>query len=154
VGYTEPHWHALVEMMGNPSWAADPRFETGAERARHWDSLRGHLAEWALTQRGLDVLESAQARGVPCCCCFELRDTVRTDHVRVTDSLDGEFPGDPIVIDGRRGWARGGHARLPRRRQAEASGGPLAGVKVIDLGQIVAAPFAGQLLAALGADVF
>lgn len=36
---------------------------------------------------------------------------------------------------------------------ADLSGGPLAGIKVIELGQIAAGPFAGSLLADLGADV-
>ena len=32
-------------------------------------------------------------------------------------------------------------------------GGPLAGLKVLEFGQIAAGPFAGSLLADLGADV-
>jgi len=39
------------------------------------------------------------------------------------------------------------------RRAASSSGGPLAGVRVLDLGAIIAAPFASALLASLGADV-
>jgi formyl-CoA transferase len=35
----------------------------------------------------------------------------------------------------------------------EAATGPLAGVRVIELGSLLAGPFAGQLIADLGADV-
>jgi crotonobetainyl-CoA:carnitine CoA-transferase CaiB-like acyl-CoA transferase len=153
VGYTDPHWRALVEMLGSPEWANDPRFTTGADRARNWDELQERLANWALAQRGADVLEAAQARGAPSCCFFELRDTVSTEHLRATGALDGEFPGDPIVVDGRRGWRTIGDSKPGRQRSTNATSSPLAGIRVIDLGQIVAAPFAGQLLAALGAEV-
>jgi crotonobetainyl-CoA:carnitine CoA-transferase CaiB-like acyl-CoA transferase len=42
---------------------------------------------------------------------------------------------------------------VAERRAASPSGGPLAGVRVLDLGAIIAAPFASALLASLGADV-
>ena len=105
------------------------------------------------------MLEAAQARGVPCCCAFELHDTVRSTHVQETRALESDgvstFPADPIVVNGRRGWTAEADLVATRTepKAGPAAGGPLQGIRIVDLGQIVAAPFAGQLLAALGAEV-
>ena len=40
-----------------------------------------------------------------------------------------------------------------RRMSADTANGPLEGVRVIELGGVVAAPFAGRLLGDYGADV-
>ncbi|MGH2856469.1 MAG: CaiB/BaiF CoA transferase family protein [Solirubrobacteraceae bacterium] len=40
-----------------------------------------------------------------------------------------------------------------RRAQAEAGPGPLAGVRIIELGQLLAGPFTGRLLGDLGAEI-
>ena len=44
-------------------------------------------------------------------------------------------------------------AASPRRERAEAGPGPLAGVRMIELGMLLAGPFAGRLLGDLGAEV-
>ena len=53
----------------------------------------------------------------------------------------------------RGGTQRPGSPLVDPPRAGVADGGPLAGVRVLDLGAIIAGPFAGSLLADLGADV-
>src|SRR5579859_7244936 len=57
-------WQALVEEMGNPSWAEDVRFSSGEGRCQNQDALDAHIASWTAGQDRYALMHRLQARGI------------------------------------------------------------------------------------------
>ena len=62
---TEAQWAALVEAMGSPPWALEPRFATVATRVEHADELDALVEAWTSGRDRYDVMELLQRAGVP-----------------------------------------------------------------------------------------
>ena len=61
----DEQWQALVEAMGNPSWASDIRLQTLLGRMQHHDEIDAHLEQWTSKLQNIEVERLLRPVGVP-----------------------------------------------------------------------------------------
>ena len=61
----QANWERLVQLLGEPTLAADPRFRDNRARMAHREELAGHLAGHFRTRASADWLAALDAAGVP-----------------------------------------------------------------------------------------
>ena len=76
--FNDAEWRALVSMMGEPAWAADPRFATQAARFANQDALDAHIGAWTKVFDRHDLMHRLQAAGVAAGAVQNTEDTI--DH--------------------------------------------------------------------------
>jgi crotonobetainyl-CoA:carnitine CoA-transferase CaiB-like acyl-CoA transferase len=62
---TDAEWASAVGVMGNPAWAADPRFATQEGRLAAQDDIDAGIAEWTRQRTRNETFHAMQAVGVP-----------------------------------------------------------------------------------------
>lgn len=77
--FGDEEWRALVEVMGAPAWAADPRFASSAGRWGAQDDLDRLVADWTRSEDRYDLMQSLQARGIAAAAVQDARDVNETD---------------------------------------------------------------------------
>ncbi len=107
---TEEEWRGLVRALGDPPWAADPRFADMPSRALHRDALDRHLAEWTRERTPHDVMETLQRHGAPAGAVQNGQDLFNDAHLRARGVLVEvehprmptlTFPNTPVRLDGK-----------------------------------------------------
>jgi crotonobetainyl-CoA:carnitine CoA-transferase CaiB-like acyl-CoA transferase len=63
--FTDEQWQAMRKVMGEPAWAAEPRFDTLEGRKANEDDLERLVADWSRDQVAEELMERLQAAGVP-----------------------------------------------------------------------------------------
>ena len=67
VVYNDKHWRSFFELAGDlPTFESDPRFQTAAARAGHYDAIYAHLAGVLATRTSAEWLALLQAADIPC----------------------------------------------------------------------------------------
>jgi benzylsuccinate CoA-transferase BbsF subunit len=61
---SDEEWQALRRVMGDPSWTADPRYDTLAGRKEHEDELEAAMSRWTRQHDARELMERLQAEGI------------------------------------------------------------------------------------------
>jgi len=103
----EAQWQRLVELMGNPEWAQDPRFERGVKRSQHADELDGLLESWFASRTKAEIFQACREKNVPFSPIQDIHEVVECPHLKERDyfvkmehPLAGEItcPGPPYKL--------------------------------------------------------
>ena len=95
--FSEEEWRGLLQALGEPAWAAGPRFETLSSRLRHQEELDRHLEAWTLTLSKYEVMERLQAAGVPSAPVQSMTDRMERDPQTRHRGLFARSASHPII---------------------------------------------------------
>jgi benzylsuccinate CoA-transferase BbsF subunit len=91
-------WLALKQAMEEPSWAADPRFDSALGRWQYRHELDDNLATWTATQDDQELMRELQDLGICAGAALTAKDLVGDPHLKARGVLqEYENPGCPEV---------------------------------------------------------
>jgi crotonobetainyl-CoA:carnitine CoA-transferase CaiB-like acyl-CoA transferase len=167
-------WRGMFAWLGEPEQFADPKFDSISARYAASRELNVAIAELCAVHTKNDLVTDGQRRGVPIAAVLTPAEALSSAHFRAVGALaDVEVaagvgvsvPVGPFVVDGE----HAGYARPARSIGADeaawvtrpsvpsspdgTAGRPFEGMRILDLGVIVAGGELGRLFADLGAEV-
>ncbi len=77
----DDEWQALCDAAGQPGWAADPRFQTAADRKANEDELDELIAGWTRDLEPWEAARTLQAAGVPAGPVLSVFDMITDPHL-------------------------------------------------------------------------
>jgi len=80
-------WRGLLELMGNPEWANDERFNTDQGRHEHIGELRERVAEWAENHTLDELFHEIQRKGSPSAPVNSLEALLNSSQIRARGFL-------------------------------------------------------------------
>ena len=166
-------WRGMRAWLGEPERFADPKFDTIAARYAASRELNEALAELFAAQTMHDLVTEGQRRGVPIAPVLTPAQALASEHLRAVGALADvdlgtdavvSVPVGPFVVDGEHAGyttpapvldaSETTWATEPSTSCVDGTAGrPFDGMRILDLGVIVAGGELGRLFADLGAEV-
>ncbi len=167
-------WRGMRAWLGEPARFADPKFDTIAARYAASRELNEAIAVLFAAQMMDDLVAEGQRRGVPIAAVLTPAQALSSEHFRAVGALaDVEItagaglsvPVGPFVVNGEHAGYATPAPSLGTEETAwatehsdalsvgDAAGRPFDGMRILDLGVIVAGGELGRLFADLGAEV-
>ena len=60
----DDQWEKLVEVMGNPGWARDEKFQDSLSRWENQDEMDAHIEEWTINYTQYELTDLLQKEGI------------------------------------------------------------------------------------------
>lgn len=166
-GRTRPEWERLVEAMGSPEWTKEPRYQRLRAMGQEYpDEVDALIMPWLARHTKAEIEEIADRFRLTIAPLRDLAEVLETPQFAFREFLrewrHGESalkgPGLPFRVSQSRGDRQGpstANSLLSYAAPVSApkAGGPLEGLRVLDLGWVWSAPQVGSILAQLGAEV-
>jgi crotonobetainyl-CoA:carnitine CoA-transferase CaiB-like acyl-CoA transferase len=170
-------WRAMFGWLGEPAGFADPRYDAIPARFAAAGQLNPLIAALFADRAREDLVAEGAKRGIPVAGVLTPAEVLTARHfdeagtladAELAEGVRARVPSGYVRIDGVRAGLRGPAPRPGQHDEAapgprpepltldlggEAESGPLAGLRVLDLGVIVFGAELGRLLADQGADV-
>jgi crotonobetainyl-CoA:carnitine CoA-transferase CaiB-like acyl-CoA transferase len=166
-------WHGLRAWLGEPEQFQDPRFDKIVDRYLAWSEIGVLVAALCAQHTMADLVAEGQAHGVPIAAVLTASEVFTSEHFTAVGALaeaelapgvsttvpvgyltvDGAHPGfrpAPEVGHDEPEWIA---RAAPEGAQTTPSGLPFAGLRIVDLGVIVAGGELSRLFGDLGAEV-
>lgn len=169
-GRTREEWNRLVQVMGNPAWASQPRYQDLRAMGKQYPEEVDQLVMPWFAEHTMAELEAvALKNNLIVSPIRSFADVLKTQHFRDRGFLvDGQATGQNVTVPGlpfrileqRSESAPDRASELLRVAAPAPSKGalgniaqPLAGLRVLDFGWVWSAPWVGTMLGELGAQV-
>ena len=169
-GRTRDEWNRLVQVMGNPEWAAQPRYQDLRSMGKLYPEEVDRLVMPWFAQHTMAELETlALKNNLIVSPIRSFAEVLQTQHFTQRGFFsEGRAAGQKVTVPGlpfrvlamRSESAPdiapsllGVAAPAPRKDSASSDPKPLSGMRVLDFGWVWSAPWVGTMLGELGAQV-
>ena len=166
-GRTRAEWERFVEAMGSPAWSQETRYQKLRAMGQQYpDEVDALIVPWLAERTKAEIEEIADRFRLTIAPLRNVADVLTTSQLAERGflrpwAMNGHTlagPGLPFRVADSRGAAQASNvasALLQHAggRQRADGAGPLAGLRVLDLGWVWSAPQVGSILAQLGAEV-